>query len=249
MMHARRYMNILPLLLVALWLCCENNRIIQPEPPSVDTVTVVFRDRQSPDPDYAGTRDAILKNGNDFEITNGNFGNVKSDTLGTVYLADNLYERRLIVRFDISSVTGCSWVYSADLSISIVPDTRGTIVLEAYEVDVPDIMPGSWLEGSGIIGKGVSYHSADGVVPWSNPGGDYVPKLLDAVTVSGDSVVTFSLPGALAYHWILYPGENHGVIIKSRYTDEESYRIVRMRESDSLELRPALRIEYLKGNG
>jgi hypothetical protein len=242
-------MLILMLLLAPLWACCEENRIIRPEPQQGDTLTVIFRDGESPEPAYSGTRDAILKDGNDFETTNGNFGHVKNDTIGSVYLADNLYERRLIIRFDISQITSCAWVYSADLSIGIEAGAHGAIVLEAYEVVVPDVLPGSWIEGSGIMGEGVSFHSADGVAPWSNPGGDFVPILLDEATVSSDSVVTFSLPGALALHWIRYPDENHGIIIRGRYTAEERYGIVHTRESDDPDRRPSLRIEYLQGGG
>jgi len=210
-----------------------------------DTIRVAFQDGVSPSASYRGTTDAVLKNDPDPAAANTNFGSVSSDTLGSVPLSTAFYERRLIVRMDISSITSCSAVISARLSIRVVPPAPDSITLEAHPVNLPTWK--QWTEGLGGVQNGVSWSTIDGAVPWTLAGGDFFASVLDEQTVTGDSVVTFSLSPALVKEWILTPASNHGIVIKTTDVSRARYAIVFERENSRGARRPRLEIAYLPG--
>jgi len=227
--------------------CSEKERpIVIPWPPTQDTVTVVLQDGVSPGPSYFGTRDAILKDGPNYSYKNGNFGHVSLDTIGTVYLIDRFFENRLILRMDLSHITNCAKVIQAHLSISIEPNYPDSLAFEIYEVAIPPVFVGSWFEGVGGVGGGVSWNTIDGAVPWSEEGGDFRAIPFDEVTVRGDSVVTFALPDSVPTKWIRYPTENHGIIVRTWETTREGFTLVHLRESRCPELRPRFELTYLE---
>lgn len=226
--------------------CGEDSGLPPPQNSERDTLEVTFQDGVDPYGAYFGTRDAVIKNGPKPEFIDGNFGAVALDTLGTVFTGSDYYERRLLVRMDLSDLSGCSAVLDARLTLRIESQLVDSLVLEAYEVEVPQVIPGSWKEGTGGLFEGVSWRAADGVTPWLTPGGDIPYAPVDEQTVRADSVVTFSLPGALVLRWIRNPSSNHGVLIKASYTTGERFVLAYLRESNTAADRPMLEILYFK---
>ena len=92
-----------------------------PPPGNSDTVTVVFRDGAEPLPSYTGTRDAVIRDGPSVAMRTRNEGSSPLDTLGNVSIGESLYERRLLLRFDLTSITDCGTVTGALLTISVAP--------------------------------------------------------------------------------------------------------------------------------
>ncbi len=210
-----------------------------------DTVTVVFRDGASPLPTYLGTSDAVIKDGPDYATKSGNYGTRPVDTLGVVDIGASLYEQRMLVRFDLTSITDCGTVISALLTISVTPeDTNRTVWLDAWEATVPGTYPGSWVEG--FLGDGVSWEFLDGASKWTDAGGD-VLELMDSREVRADTVVTFELDTVRVQTWIKMASKNHGVLLRTRTSGEEAFLHACMRESAAVALRPALYIRYVKG--
>ncbi|MFA4947339.1 MAG: DNRLRE domain-containing protein [Candidatus Krumholzibacteriia bacterium] len=227
-------------LCLAAFAGCGSDDQLAPAPGS-DTIRAAFQDGVSPSTSYHGTADAVLKNDPDSAAANANFGPAPSDTLGSVLLSTAFYERRLIVRMDISSITDCSEVVSARLSIHVTPPAPDSITLEAHLINK------QWTEGFGGSATGVSWSTIDGAVSWTLGGGDFSGSVIDEQTVSSDSVVTFSLSPALVMEWIQHPSSNHGIIIKTTDVSRERYAIVFQREYSSAARRPRLEIAYLPG--
>lgn len=231
-------------ILLAVIAGCGSDETSAP-PFEIDTLTVVLQDGVSPGPGYAGTADAVIKNGPAVSLSNGNFGAAAADTLGVVELGYALYERRLVIRWDLASITGCSQVLDATISLRVEPLDADTLTLFAYRVLRPS--GNSWIEGIGGLAAGVSWTTVDGAEPWVEAGGDVDPTPLDTESIAGDSVVTFSLPRALVLTWIKQPLANHGVVIASAEPTAMLFTTVHMRESSLSALRPRMRIVYIKG--
>jgi hypothetical protein len=210
-----------------------------------DTIRVAFQDGVSPAASYRGTADAVLKDDPSPSAANKNFGALPSDTLGSVLLSTAYYERRLIVRMDISSITDCSSVISARLSIRVVPPAPDSLTLRAHLINLPGWK--QWTEGFGGAANGVSWTTIDGAAPWQAPGGDFFIAVIDERTVSTDSVVTFTLSPALVMEWIRDPTSNHGVVIRTTDVTRSRYTTVFQREYGNAARRPRLEIDYLPG--
>lgn len=213
--------------------------------PSSRLEEIVFQDGIFPDSAYSGTRDAFLKEGNPF--SNWNFGTTPYDTVGHLYLTDSYFERRMIIRFDLSEITDCGEVFSAELQLHFSSPSPDTLTLQAYQVTVPEILVTSWLEGTGGIFAGVSWLYADGTAPWDREGGDLVGSPVSTVVASVDTLISFILPNSLVLGWIEDPETNHGVVIRLAETVSEEFLILHTRESLVLDERPLLAIEYLGG--
>lgn len=224
---------------------CTDN-MTGPPPSGTDTMTVVFRDGAEPLPSYLGTSDAVIRDGAYWTMQSSNDGAAALDTLGLVEIGGALYERRLLVRFDLTSITDCGSVTSAVLTITVQPeDTNRTIWLDAVEATVPETYTGSWVEG--FLDEGVSWLYVDeGVSQWITEGGDHL-GLMDSKAVKADTVVTFELDPARVETWIKIPSRNHGVLIKPRTAGLEAFLHVYMRETAAAGLRPELIVRYLKG--
>ena len=214
------------------------------EPPAL--IEVEFQDGVLPHPAYAGTRDAIMKDSDVSDISNGNFGPEPHDTLGLVEAGGEFFERRLIIRMDISETSGCAAVHEATITLTITPVTGDTLILETYEALEPARREG-WDEGTGGVGGGVSWLTYDGSNTWDVPGGSIGAVPVSTDTVAADSLVTIAVPNDLAFRWIKEPWTNHGLIIKSVTTQRETFRIVHMRESASPASRPRFVLSYEKG--
>ena len=214
-------------------------------PDESDTITVAFRDGASPLPSYTGTRDAVIKDGLDHTAKNGNYGTRPVDTLGVIDIGGSLYEQRMLVKFDLTSITDCGTLTGATLTINITPaDTNDTVWLDVYEATVPATHPKSWVEG--FLDGGVSWLTVDGDFNWTAEGGD-VLELLASKAVKADTVVTFDLDAAVVEDWVKRPWENHGVLIRPRTSGDEAFVYAYMRETTAISLRPELYIKYIKG--
>ncbi len=214
-------------------------------PGESDTITVAFRDGASPLPSYTGTRDAVIKNGPDHATQNGNYGTRPSDTLGVIDIGGSPFEQRMLVKFDLTSITDCGTLTGATLTINITPaDTSDTIWLDVYEATVPATHPKSWVEG--FLNSGVSWLTVDGDFNWTAEGGD-VLGLLASKEVKADTVVTFDLDAAVVEDWVKRPWINHGVLIRPRTSGDEAFVYAYMRETTAISLRPELYIKYIKG--
>ncbi len=226
--------------------CSDGDRVV--DPAQQDTVTVAFQDLVSPSIVYAGTSDAILKDGPATQFRNGNFGAVSSDTIGAVRLGSAVYSRRLILRMDLSSIKNCSRVIRATLTIHTTPPEHGSVLLGAFLVSSE--ASDAWIEGIGGLGAGVSWTTVDGGVPWKTEGGDFDRWRLDVESAATDTTYTFTLPAHAVLGWINDPRSNHGVIILSpgpATADTGSWTTVFMREHQEARLHPRLEIAYVPG--
>lgn len=221
--------------------CSDDN----PYDPS-DLIELTFQDGVDPDPSYDGTRDAVMKDGPVSDIYNGNFGTSPLDTLGLVEMGGELFERRLIIRMDLSEISSCAAVHEATITLSLTPASGDTLILEAYEVLEPARRE-TWDEGVGGVGEGVSWATYDGSNAWDDPGGYIGAEPVFSDTVTTDSLLTVVVPNDLALRWIKYPSTNHGLIIRSVTTQRETFRLVQMRESASPASRPRFFLTYEKG--
>lgn len=226
--------------------CADDTGFTPPQNPEWDTLQITFQDGLHPYGTYLGTRDAVIKNGPTPELVEENFGAAALDTLGFVYTGDDYYQRRLLVRMNLTGLGGCWAVLDARLTLRVESAHVDSLVLEAYEVTVPDVVPGSWKEGTGGRLTGVTWLTADGAKDWLEAGGDIVYPPVDTQTVRADSSVTFSLPGALVLRWIRDPSSNHGVLIKAAGVTGERFLLVHERESTTAALRPRLEIVYFE---
>ncbi|MCK4549442.1 MAG: hypothetical protein KAU49_04705 [Candidatus Krumholzibacteria bacterium] len=214
-------------------------------PGDSDTITAVFRDGASPLPTYTGTRDAVIKNGPGYAAQSGNYGTRDVDTLGIIDIDGSLYEQRMLVKFDLTSITDCGTLASAVLTINVTPaDTNHTIWLDAYGVTVPATYPKSWIEG--FLNTGVTWLTVDGNFDWTTAGGDLL-DLMVSREVRADTVVTFELDAVVVGSWIKTPWINHGILLRPRTAGEAAFLYAYMRESATAALRPELYIKYIKG--
>jgi len=224
--------------------CGDNGTVVVP-PPSPDTVSVSFQDGVLPTGLYHGTADAMLKDGPNNALRNGNFGAASSDTLGAALLSGALYERRLIVRMDLASIKSCSQVLAANLSFHVIGPPSDVMAIEAHRVVLASYA--HWIEGPGGLAAGVSWTTIDGGVPWTAAGGDFESTILSSASFTGDTTVTLPLSTTLVKAWILAPVSNDGVVIKTTDVSRERYAIVFSRENGVAAWRPRLDITYIKG--
>lgn len=238
------FFPLLILLLLAAG-CSENNKSIFFDPGNGESETVEFQDGVLPDPSYTGTRDAFLKDGPGLD--NYNFGLMSSDTVGYRLLTASYYESRYIIQFDISALSGCAEIDSAALFLRLSLPSADSLVLEAYEATVPQVMPGTWLEGVGGLRGGVSWQTVDGSIPWDTWGGDLVGAPLDSATVVQDTVMSFEIPNDLVFRWIEDPLSNHGIVVRLVGTFPGEHITLHARESAVPAVRPRLMIEYIPG--
>jgi len=225
---------------------CEEDRPTGVPGEQPDTMVTAFRDGVSPFSSYRGTRDAVIKDAPAEELWNLNWGGMEADTIGSIQIVSGRYQRRLLVRMDISEISSCQKVLDAELTLHINPVAGDSVIFRVFRAEVPENVPDHWTEGEdkGQLQTGVSWQYATVATPWDNEGGDFLPSYLDSEYIAEDSTVTFSLPPSMVEDWINNPLYNDGVLIKSDYLSE-GYKIVYMRENPHPGLRPELRIRYL----
>jgi hypothetical protein len=240
-----RKLSALLAMIVIVSGCGSDNDTIYFGPVNGEEETIEFQDGRLPTFFYAGTRDAFLKDGPG--LNNVNFGHVSFDTVGSRLLTASYYESRFIIRMDVSLLTDCSEIVRAELFLHIDLPSADSLVFEAYEATVPQVLPGTWLEGLGGPMNGVDWLTVDGEIPWEEEGGDLVGAPFDSATVKRDSVMVFEIPSSLAFRWIEEPITNHGVVVRLVGTMPGEHIILNTRESAVSYKRPRLLIEYIPG--
>jgi len=241
---ARRLAPLLAMIAIVAG-CGSGNDTIYFGPVNGDEETIEFQDGRLPTSFYMGTRDAFLMDGPGLD--NVNFGHVPFDTVGSRLLTASYYESRYIIRMDVSPLSGCSEIVRAELYLHIDLPSADPLVFEAYEVTVPQVLPGTWLEGLGGRMNGVDWLTADGAIAWNEEGGDLVGAPFDSATVKQDSVMVFEIPNALVFRWIEEPITNHGIVVRLVGTMPGEHIILYTRESAVGHRRPRLLIEYMPG--
>ena len=240
----KRVAPLLALFFIAAGCGDDGGKIIF-DPGNGESVTIEFQDGFLPTSFYSGTRDAFLKDGPGLDTYN--FGTTGYDTVGSRLLTDSYYESRYIVRMEISSLSDCAEIIRAELHLHVSFPSSDSLVFEAYQVTVPEVLPGTWIEGFGGPMNGVDWITVDGAVPWDTEGGDLVGAPIDSATVAQDSVMMFEIPGVIALGWIEEPLSNHGIAVRLVGTMPGEHIILHTRESALFLARPRLLIEYIPG--
>ncbi len=236
--------SIAALLAVALGACADNDTVFPPGTPA-ETVRVAFQDGAAPSAAYNGTRDVVIKDGPTNDVRNGCFGTAAEDTIGAVELDGTTYERRLLVKMDLTSITDCGAVVSAALSIRIEAPPGDSLAIDLLRISRPSYSP--WVEGIRGVATGVSWTTVDGTEPWLIEGGDTDGLVLDRVRVAGDTTVAFRVPPSLAESWIDTPSGNHGLVLRATYPNLARSGLAHLRESAAAADRPRMDIAYLRG--
>ena len=138
--------------------------------------------------------------------------------------------RRLLVRFDMSSIPAGSTLKSGLLRVycgNIGSPTNNPKSVNAYFVLT------SWVEGTlngSTPANGANWNTRDGVVAWASPGGSFGTDYYNSWVVAGKDETTGSspLPGAFRTGWVSFdikdaaqywldnlsnPGANNGIVI------------------------------------
>jgi len=240
-----RKIQLISLLITLIFAGCEDDSpgVISGDEP--DTSVIRFRDGISPYPAYYGSRDAVIKNAPLESLRNLNWGAMEADTAGSTMINSGRYQKRLLIRMDITGISGCEEVLEAELTLRVYPSPPDSVLFRMYRI-TPDDIPDYWAEGEGKgdYNMGVSWDYATEAIPWDEPGGDYILPALDSVHIGADSTATFNLPPSLVEEWISNPLDNDGVIIKPDYFSD-GYKIFYSRDHSRPELRPELMIKYL----
>lgn len=224
--------------------CADNDTVFPPGTPP-ETMRVAFQDGVSPTTAFDGTRDAVIKDGPTNDFRNGCFGAEDADTIGAVALGGSTYERRLLVKTDLSSITDCGSVVSASLSIRLETPPGDSLAIDLLRISRPSYSP--WVEGTTGTATGVSWTTVDGAEPWLVEGGDTDGLVLDRARIAGDTTIVFRIPPALAEDWIHTPSGNHGVMLRATFPGVPRFGIARQRESAAASDRPRMDVAYLRG--
>jgi hypothetical protein len=166
--------------------------------------------------------------------------------------------RRMLLRFDLSSIPSNATIVSAtlDMRITQVPTGGGNVSHALHRVS------NSWVEGTVSTASGAggaleagsaSWNSRqEPGVPWSTPGGDYAGTA-SATTPTGSATgpVSWTGPGLAAdiQAWVNGSQPNHGWIVIGDETVTPSARRYESKESTTPSFRPTLTVWYSPAAG
>lgn len=161
--------------------------------------------------------------------------------------------RRLLVRFDLSSIPSSAVVSDAVLTLTVTKASSGSsdVRHDLYR------LTNSWVEGTGV-GGGAGGQITTGTaswssrqypnLPWNTPGGDFVSASTASTTISATVPFTaqWSGPGvtADAQAWINGTLPNYGWIVTGDETVSGSARRFASSEATDATTRPSLTITY-----
>ncbi len=146
----------------------------------------------------------------DQTLANLNFGACSNLFVG--YTAGS--SSRVLINFDISSISNTSTVTSAVLTF-VVAASSGTVDISAYKTIQ------YWSEGtgdcSGINGYGPSWNYYNGAAnTWAVLGGDYdAASQSQQASVSGTGTFSVTLNTAMVQAWVGNFTQNYGVLLKA----------------------------------
>ncbi len=213
---------------------------------NLDTVTIAFVDGIAPYQGYDGTSDAMIKDGPSNDFRNRCYGTSPVDTLGFLLLAGSFYERRLVIRMDISVISDCEKIISAKLVLHAASVRDDSLHLSAHRIGGQSYS--GWNEGQNGIQTGVSWLTRDGAESWHSPGGDFDQEPLSYATITEENPAIFSLPPRLVQDWLSSPESNQGVLIKVDEPQSDIFAEVYLRETTLASKRPRLEIIYLRNS-
>lgn len=199
--------------------------------------TVDFQDGVAPSPAYAGTRDAIIKNG----ATTLNFGDVPRLRVTTQDIGTNA-QTWTLVRWDISAhVPPGAVVTGVTITLDIEADDPG------QTANIHQLRR-AWTEGDGTTGSGVTWATTNGATAWGTAGAENTTTDRGATvlaTISGAAgprVATFGAAGlAVVQGWVDDPATNFGVLLRGTSADAVDYG---SRETGTLTRRPKLTVTF-----
>lgn len=200
--------------------------------------TVDFQDGVAPSAAYAGTRDAIIKNG----ATTLNFGDVPRLRVTTQDIGTNAQTWALL-RWDISAhVPPGAVVTGVTITLDVEADDTGQTA-SLYQ------LRRTWTEGDGTTGSGVTWATTNGTTAWGTAGAESTTTDRGATVIAtiagapaGPRVATFGAAGlAVVQGWVDDPSTNFGVILRGTTTDAVDYG---SRETGTLTRRPKLTVTF-----
>lgn len=170
-------------------------------------------------------------------LANLNFGACSDLFIG--YTAGS--SSRVLLNFDISSISNTSTVTSAVLTF-VVAASSGTVDISAYKTIQ------YWSEGTGdcsgtLNGYVPSWNYANGAAnTWVAPGGDYdaASQSLSAA-ISGAGTVNITLNTAMVQAWVANFTQNYGVLLKA---SNETSGYARIMDRNSGANAPKLTVYY-----
>lgn len=185
------------------------------------------------------------------------YGNATSDNSGgnVTNFAGNTGAngiRRLLIRFDLSTIPTNATVQTATLQMSIVKSAPTAPVVSHSIHKVTN----SWVEGTGtgtggggmiVIGAASWAYRETATLAWTNPGCDFVGTE-SAVTSVGTGVQTVAWSGAGVVTdvqgWIANPSTNFGWVIRGQEGTAQSARVYASAEEPTASLQPVLTVNY-----
>lgn len=197
--------------------------------------TLQFQDGVLPTADYAGARDAVIKE----QTPALNLGALPRNRVTTAELGGGRVWS--LLRWDLSGhiPPGCV-VSEARVRLYVDPDEPGA-TNQLYALERP------WVEGDGTPGSGATWSTYDGVNAWAAPGAEGGADRGSAVFANvpggvGFQEVILNAAGlARVQQWIDDPAANHGLILRGSSGDAVDYSA---REHPALASRPTLQVTF-----
>ncbi|MFQ5865424.1 MAG: TIM-barrel domain-containing protein [bacterium] len=199
---------------------------------------------------YEGASDAHIAE----YFPNHNMGGNPLFEAGRFDGANNLDDKSMLVRFDLSStdLNDPADIAQADLVLALADTRNGEAdkQLAAYR------LLRDWNEGTanvGIDGRQaqtgeVTWNSASHpTVTWRAPGGDFVQSFAEAVTVGANPGAEYSWDiTQIVKHWIARPDSNFGIILREPAPSHQNgTKVFYASEYEEMSLRPKLKIRLL----
>lgn len=146
-------------------------------------------------------------------------------------------EQRALLEFDLEGLSAKAVIDAAELSLYLYDDVGDPVTVQAHR------LTGAWAEGTGAGGSGATWNERDAGDPWTTPGGDYDPAVVDSYTGAGTGWKTLDL-APLVQGWVDGVHANQGVILAA--APQGGIRRKHHYSSDSAQcaLRPKLTLTY-----
>lgn len=194
-----------------------------------------------------------------------NFGSVRDNTIyseGTFSNGAGIYMfaganaqnnlRRALVTFDVSAIPAGSTINSVSLRLHMSRSLGGPYFISTHRLLADWGSAGS--DATANEGMGAPAQTNDATwanafhatVPWSTPGGDFVPAASDAQLVEGVNFYTWSGDGMIAdvQAWVNGTASNFGWALVGQEDTSGSAKRFDTRENSNTSFRPQLTIDY-----
>jgi hypothetical protein len=139
---------------------------------------------------------------------------------------------RSLLRFDLSSIPAGAQVHSATLRLRALRAPGEDVEFSVHAVRRP------W------AADGATWTNASASTPWQNPGGDYAPVGSATIPFAGSSSVHEWDVTSLARAWLLAPGDNLGMLVRTDLEGSPAGMEFGSSEHSTASYRPMLEILY-----